>query len=107
MGASDLEGHAPEICAVVEGMTTSTQSGTYRFSLMSAILYLSDPAGCDGGGGTRFIAPDCPTYSRTGRCDWECDRCIDSPVGKGSLLLFAQTLLHAGTEPRSGEKFAM
>jgi len=89
-----------------DGMITSRLDNVYRMSLMSAILYLSDPED-DGGGGTRFIAPDCPTYAATGRCDWKCDHCVDAPVTKGSMLLFAQDLMHAGTEPRVKEKFAM
>ncbi|CAK9102022.1 Fe2OG dioxygenase domain-containing protein, partial [Durusdinium trenchii] len=73
-------------------------------SLFSALLYLSDSTdGC--GGTTRFVAPQCPEVARCGRCDWSCDHCVDAPVAAGDMVIFTQTLLHAGTEPKSNEKF--
>eukprot|EP00931_Biecheleriopsis_adriatica_P069078 TRINITY_DN42966_c0_g1_i1.p1 TRINITY_DN42966_c0_g1~~TRINITY_DN42966_c0_g1_i1.p1 ORF type:complete len:363 (-),score=53.18 TRINITY_DN42966_c0_g1_i1:161-1090(-) len=76
-------------------------------SRLSALLYLSEPEAACAGGSTRFISPDCQQISRFGRCDYVCDRCVDAPVGLGSLLIFAQTLVHAGTEPQAVEKYVM
>lgn len=91
-----------------DGFTTARdrRDGRTRCSFMSAILYCSDPEE-DGGGTTRFIAPDCPSCASSGRCDHRCDHCIDPPVTQGSVLFFAHQLTHAGTEPRALEKFAM
>lgn len=44
--------------------------------------------------------------AQTGRCDWSCDLCLDAVCSRGDLLIFKQTLLHAGTEPLGKEKFA-
>ena len=75
-------------------------------SLLSALLYLSGVDSNESGGGTRFISPECPEVARTGRCDRACDHCVDAPVAAGCLLVFAQSLVHAGTEPMSSDKFA-
>ncbi|CAE7038427.1 unnamed protein product [Symbiodinium natans] len=76
-------------------------------SLLSALLYLSGVDSNESGGGTRFISPECPEVARTGRCDRACDHCVDAPVAAGCLLVFAQSLVHAGTEPMSSDKFVI
>ncbi|CAJ1331740.1 unnamed protein product [Effrenium voratum] len=77
------------------------------FSVYSALLYLSEAEGGPKGGTTRFLAPQCPQVAQTGRCDWSCDLCLDAVCSRGDLLIFKQTLLHAGTEPLGKEKFVM
>ena len=74
-------------------------------SLLSALVYLSGMDRSENGGGTRFISPECPEVATFGRCDHACDRCVDAPVTAGSVLLFAQSVIHAGTEPKASEKF--
>ena len=74
-------------------------------SCLSALLYLSGVEGKDCGGGTRFVSPDCPQVAGTGRCDRACEHCLDAPATAGCLLMFAQSLMHAGTEPIASEKF--
>lgn len=81
-------------------------------SYLTALLYLSDPGehgggDGDGGGSTRFISPDCPSVRRDGRCDGACVHCVDARMSKGSVLIFAHELTHAGTLLQSGEKVVM
>ncbi|CAE7528829.1 unnamed protein product [Symbiodinium necroappetens] len=76
-------------------------------SLLSALVYLSGMDRSENGGGTRFISPECPEVATFGRCDYACDRCVDAPVTAGSVLLFAQSVIHAGTEPKASEKFVI
>mmetsp|Transcript_127486 Transcript_127486/g.354918 ORF Transcript_127486/g.354918 Transcript_127486/m.354918 type:complete len:588 (+) Transcript_127486:3-1766(+) len=85
------------------------ENGVWTRSIYSALLYLSEPedGAVPGAGGTRFIAPECPACASSGRCEDACEHCVDAPVSKGSVLLFAQSLLHAGTMPRTSEKFVM
>lgn len=75
-------------------------------SVFSALLYLSDSTGCDDGS-TRFVSPLCPEVARCGRCDWSCSHCVDAPVATGDMVIFTQTLLHAGTEPKNSEKYVI
>lgn len=82
------------------------ENGSWESSLLSLLLYLSDPTGADFNGGTRFISPDCATKNETGHCNGACDQCINAPVRKGSVLLFAHSVLHAGTMSEA-EKFIM
>ena len=66
--------------------------------------YLSDSTGSDNGT-TRFVAPQCPEVARCGRCDYTCGYCVDAPVATGDMVIFTQTLVHAGTEPKTAEKY--
>lgn len=75
-------------------------------SVFSALLYLSDSTGCDDGT-TRFVSPLCPEVAHCGRCDWSCSYCVDAPVATGDMVIFTQTLLHAGTEPKNSEKYVI
>merc|ERR1712060_148636 len=79
---------------------------SWESSYLSLLLYLSDPTGTDFNGGTRFISPDCVVCNETGHCNGACDQCINAPVKKGSVLLFAHSVLHAGTMSQE-EKFIM
>mmetsp|Transcript_68755 Transcript_68755/g.223893 ORF Transcript_68755/g.223893 Transcript_68755/m.223893 type:complete len:140 (-) Transcript_68755:122-541(-) len=96
-----------------DGAQTCTGAdGVFQRSVFSALLYCSDPEVDSGAGGTRFVAPDCPRMSsprspEEARCEGPCRHCVDAPTRKGSILLFAQSLTHAGTEPTSTDKFIM
>eukprot|EP00434_Breviolum_minutum_P024123 symbB.v1.2.021294.t2/scaffold1830.1/size100772/3 len=88
-----------------EHLHGENRNGSGR-SVFSALLYLSDSTGSDSGT-TRFVSPQCPEVARCGRCDYTCGYCVDAPVATGDMVIFTQTLVHAGTEPKTAEKYVI